>query len=111
MPEPTAWAPPHELQVTSVTRPVGSPPLKILVGLTCPKPCPCANTPASRPSTGTAVLGVAGACDATGVAGAAGVAVAAADAATVAVAAGVAVCPGLAAGDRPAEHPVRAAAP
>src|ERR1022692_1972498 len=41
-----------------VSRPVGSPPLKILAGLTCPKPAPCAKTPTGRPSTGAAAAGV-----------------------------------------------------
>src|SRR5580704_15655249 len=37
-----------------VSRPVGLPPLKILAGLTSPKPAPCAKSPAGRPRTGTA---------------------------------------------------------
>src|SRR6202167_5820654 len=48
-----ACAPPHDDQTTWVTRPVGSPPLKILDGLTSPKPVPLANTPAGWPSVGT----------------------------------------------------------
>src|SRR5215472_7410075 len=57
MPVATAWAPPHDLQTTCVTRPVGSPPLKISEGLTCPNPWPCAKTPAGWPSVGTAADG------------------------------------------------------
>src|SRR5581483_3946615 len=52
-----SWAPPHDCQLTLVTRPVGSPPLKILRGLARPKPVPWANTPASLPSTGTGLAG------------------------------------------------------
>ena len=40
--------------MTCVTSPVGSPPLKILAGLTCPNPWPCAKSPVSWPSVGTA---------------------------------------------------------
>src|ERR1700728_615963 len=54
VPVAVAWAPPHDDHTTLVTRPVGSPPLKILPGLTCPNPCPCAKSPASWPSAGTA---------------------------------------------------------
>src|SRR5215471_1494842 len=39
-----------------VTRPVGSPPLKISAGLTFPQPVPCTNSPAGRPRTATAEL-------------------------------------------------------
>src|ERR1700733_4552033 len=48
-----AWAPPHDDHTTCVTRPVGSPPLKILAGLTWPNPCPWAQSAASWPSVGT----------------------------------------------------------
>src|SRR5258708_19161772 len=54
IPVATAWAPPHDFHTTCVTRPVGSPPLKILDGLTCPNPLPRAKTPVCRPSGGTA---------------------------------------------------------
>src|SRR5215475_7518231 len=55
MPVPYALAPPQNFQVICETRPVGSPPLKILDGRTWPKPSPWAKTPAGRPSVGTAV--------------------------------------------------------
>src|ERR1700684_1362381 len=54
MPVPTAREPPHDCHAMRVTRPVGSPPLKILDGFTCPKPVPCANIPARRPRVGIA---------------------------------------------------------
>src|SRR5215475_6151971 len=54
VPVPSARAPPQDVQVICETRPVGSPPLKILGGLTWPKPAPWANRPAGRPSVGTA---------------------------------------------------------
>src|SRR6516165_6025628 len=88
MPDPVAFAAPQELQASLVTRPVGSPPLKILAGLTCPNPAPCANRPASRPSTGTAALDPADAGDAAGAGPAGGVA--GAEAGPVAAAADVA---------------------
>src|ERR1700683_261359 len=53
VPVAVAWVPPHDDHTTFVTRPVGSPPLKILAGLTCPNPCPWAKSPASWPSVGT----------------------------------------------------------
>src|SRR5207247_2046532 len=53
MPVPDARAPPQDVQVMCETRPVGSPPLKILAGRTCPKPSPWAKMPAGRPSVGT----------------------------------------------------------
>src|ERR1700689_200641 len=53
VPVAVAWASPHDNHTTCVTRPVGSPPLKILAGLTCPNPCPWAKSPASWPSVGT----------------------------------------------------------
>src|ERR1700689_4799299 len=53
VPVAVAWAPPHDDHTTLVTRPLGSPPLKILPGLTCPNPCPWAKSPASWPSVGT----------------------------------------------------------
>src|ERR1700728_123416 len=52
VPVAVAWVPPHDDPTTCVTRPVGSPPLKILAGLTCPNPCPWAKSPASWPSVG-----------------------------------------------------------
>src|SRR5258708_22231736 len=59
MPAATVGAPPHDLQGRCATSPVGSPPLKILGGLTCPNPWPCAKTPAGRPSVGTGPAGLA----------------------------------------------------
>src|ERR1700733_10421395 len=53
VPVAVALAPPHDDHTTCVTRPVGSPPLKILAGFTCPNPCPWAKSPASWPSVGT----------------------------------------------------------
>src|SRR5580692_3438442 len=53
VPVAVAWVPPHDDHATCVTRPVGSPPLKILAGFTCPNPCPWAKSPASWPSVGT----------------------------------------------------------
>src|SRR5580698_2098848 len=53
VPVAVAWVPPHDDHTTCVTRPVGSPPLKILAGLTWPNPCPWAKSPASWPSVGT----------------------------------------------------------
>jgi hypothetical protein len=93
---------------------VGSPPLKILVGLTCPNPAPWAKTPDSWPSVGLAgggavevwATGVGLVVDgAAVVAGtvAVAVAVAAAVAGALTVAAGPAVACGV------AEHPVTAA--
>src|SRR5258708_22548457 len=58
IPVATAWAPPHDFHTTCVTRPVGSPPLKILDGLTCPNPWPRAKTPVGCPSGGTAAAGL-----------------------------------------------------
>src|ERR1700683_395796 len=53
VPVAVAWASPHDNHTTVGTRPVGSPPLKILAGFTCPNPCPWAKSPTSWPSVGT----------------------------------------------------------
>src|SRR5262249_56484632 len=50
----SAGAPPQAVGVIGKPRRVGPPPLKILDGLTWPKPSPWANRPAGRPSVGTA---------------------------------------------------------
>src|SRR5260221_415657 len=60
IPVATAWAPPHDFPTTCVTRPVGSPPVKILDGLTCPNPRPRPKTPVGRPSGGTPAAGLVG---------------------------------------------------
>src|ERR1051326_5355428 len=54
VPVACARGPPQDDQVTCVTSPVGSPPLKILAGLTWPNPWPWAKSPVSWPSVGTA---------------------------------------------------------
>src|SRR5215831_10042707 len=113
MPVATAWAPPHDVQTTCVTRPVGSPPLKISAGLICPNPWPCAKTPAGWPSGGTAADGLAEAravgeeVVATLAGGEAGGAVVVAGVVAVAVARG-AVALGAAAACETAEQPAAA---
>jgi hypothetical protein len=54
IPVPVARGPPQPDQWILLTRPVGSPPLKILGGSALPKPVPWEKSPARRPSTGRA---------------------------------------------------------
>jgi hypothetical protein len=66
---PVAVVPPHDRQVILDTRPVGSPPLYTVGGLTWPNPVPWTKSPAGWPSEG----GAAGTVEVDGTAEAAGV--------------------------------------